>query len=184
MKEGRRRRTQKEERRKKKRRENREIRRKQKNENVAPIHLRAPSSLPLTRLAAEDGPLGRPPACDALRLSADICIAAVGHFATLRGVAATPPTLLPSKIGRLARGTAGLRGHPYPPGRARGTIPLISPRGRLPYPPTRARGTIPYPPGPTSAINFPAKSAAWRAERPDFRATHTPRGGREGPRPL
>ena len=162
---------------KKKRRENREIRRKQKN--GAPIHLRAPSSLPLTRLAAEDGPLGRPPACDALRLSADICIAAVGHFATLRGVAATPPTLLPSKIGRLARGTAGLRGHPYPPGRARGTIPLISPRGRLPYPPTRARGTIPYPPGPTSAINFAAKSAAWLAERPDFGAIHAPRVGRE-----
>ena len=33
--------------------------------------------------------------------------------------------------------------------------------------------------GPTSAINFPAKSAAWLAERPDFGAAHTPRGGRE-----
>ena len=32
---------------------------------------------------------------------------------------------------------------------------------------------------PTSAINPPATSAAWRAERPDFGATHTPRGGRE-----
>ena len=32
---------------------------------------------------------------------------------------------------------------------------------------------------PTSAINSPAKSAAWLAERPDFGAIHTPRGGRE-----
>ena len=38
--------------------------------------------------------------------------------------------------------------------------------------------------GPTSALNCPAESAAWHAERPDFRAIHTPRGGREGPRPL
>ena len=32
---------------------------------------------------------------------------------------------------------------------------------------------------PTSAIIFPEKSAAWHAERQNFGAIHTPRGGRE-----